>query len=425
MAHGRSSKVLVLLALLTLGGCREPDVAWEQAPPQSPEAPGVEPWATRADSRIAPDNTATLIVLLVLAPWGLIAGWSLYWWLEHQKRALAERTFDPRSPLTNGYAVIVGQVELEQGATGAAIQVVIRQRGRDWKGKHGWHHSWTETSREVRVRPFWVRTFTGERVRVEPDDRVLLRDDLSRIDRLSRFERVRYAELTPGETVHIAGSLFGAGARTPGDAYRAMTQEPVLRPSRGAPMTVSTERPGETAQVRARLYRNWFAGAALVALTLPAVVFPTVALLALTGETVRAEPVATRHWQRYHKPKNSPGYYVQHYGLRSVQAKRGSTRVLTDECSERVWSCVNSGACPSVQYTVSALSDDVVQIGVGPQLTDGRAGLLGVLASFLVGLFPLSIFGSRPWYLRRKVVDGGKGQLPDFIAPPSGGFGPR
>ena len=425
MARGRSSKTLVLLALLTLGGCRETNVPWVPAPPQSPEARGLEAWSTPARSRVDPDTSAALIFLLALGPWTLVAGWSLYWWLEHQKRAVAERSFDARAPLANGHAVIAGQVELEQGATGPAIQVVIQQRGREWKGKHGWHHNWTETSRSVRVRPFWVRTFRGDRVRVEPDDRVMLRDDLSRIERLSRFDRVRFAELTPGETVHIAGSLFGANAQGPGGAYRAMNQEPVLRPSRAAPMVVSTERPGETAQSRARHYRNWFVGAALVALALPAVVFPTASLLGLTGETVRAQPVATRHWQRYHKPKNRPGYYVQHYGLRSVAREGDRARVLTDECSEEAWSCVTAGACPSLQYTVSALSDEVVQIGVGPQLTDGRVGLLAVLAGLLALLYPLSVLGSRPWYLQRKVVDGEKGPLPDFVAPSSGGFGPR
>jgi hypothetical protein len=425
MAHARASKSLLLLALLTLGACREADVPWEPAPPQSPESPGLDAPSTLARSRINPDTSAALIFLLALGPWTLVAGWSLYWWLQHQKRAVAERSFDARAPLANGHAVIAGQVELEQGATGPAIQVVIQQRGREWKGKHGWHHNWTETSRAVRVRPFWVRTFRGDRVRVEPDERVMLRDDLSRIERTSRFDRVRFAELTPGETVHIAGSLFGANAQGPGGAYRAMTQEPVLRPSRAAPMVVSTERPGETAQARAKHYRNWFVAAALVALALPVVVFPTASLLGLTGETVRAQPVATRHWQRYHKPKNRPGYYVQHYGLRSVQREGDRTRVLTDECSEEAWSCVNAGACPTVQYTVSALSDEVVQIGIGPQLTDGRVGLLATLAGLLALLFPLSVLGSRPWYLQRKVVDGEKGPLPDFVAPSSGGFGPR
>lgn len=425
MTHGRSYKTLGLLVLLTLGGCREAAVPWEPAPVQSPEAPGLDALSTLPRSRIKPDTSSALIFLLALGPWTLVAGWSLFWWLQHQKSAVAERSFDARAPLRNGHTVIVGQVELEEGASGPAIQVVIQQRGREWKNKHGWHHNWTETSREVRVRPFWVRTFQGERVRVEPDERVVLRDDLSRIERSSRFDRVRFADLMPGETVHITGSLFGANAQPPGGAYRAMTQEPVLRPSREAPMVVSTERPGESAQARARHYRNWFVGAAIVALALPAVVFPTAALLGLTGETVRAQPVATRHWQRYHKPKNRPGYYIQHYGLRSVQREGGRDRVLTDECSEAAWSCVNAGACPSVQYTVSALSDEVVQIGVGPQLTEGRGVLLGVLAGLLALVFPLSVFGSRPWYLQRKVVDGAKGPLPDFIAPSSGGFGPR
>lgn len=404
-------------ASLALAGCMEPDAEWIPAPPQSPEARGLDPSETIARSRIDGDTTAALLFFFVVLPCGLVGAWSLFWWVQHRKRAAVERGFDPKAPLVNGHAVIVGQVELEPGATGPAIQLAIQQEGKDIKGKHGWSHSWSERSREVRVRPFWVRRFTGELVRVEPDERVVLRDELSRVERRSYAERVRFAELTPGETVHVSGSLFGANPSGMGAAYRVAATEPVLRPSRIGPMVVSTERPGATSDERARFYRSWLVGVAALALALPTVVFPTVALLGLTGETVRAVPGATRQWQVYRKPKNRPGYYVQHYGLRSVREDGGRAQVLTDECSAAVWSCVQSGACPEVRYTVSALSDGVVQIGVGGQITDGRAIVLGLVAAALLLIYPISVFGSRPWYLRRRIVDTGTGKLPDFIAP--------
>lgn len=407
----------MLWASLALTGCMEPDAEWIPALPQSAEAGGLDPSATIARSRIDGDTTAALLFFFAVLPCGLVGGWSLFWWVQHRRRAAAERAFDPKAPLANGHAVIVGQVELEPGATGPAIQLAIQQEGKDIKGKHGWSHSWTERSRAVRVRPFWVRRFTGELVRVEPDERVVLRDDLSRVVRRSYAERVRLAELTPGETVHVTGSLFGANLSGMGAAYRAAATEPVLRPSRVGPMLVSTERPGATSDERAAFYRAWLVGVAVLALALPTVVFPTVALLGLTGHTVRARPAATRQWQVYRKPKNRPGYYVQHYGLRSVREAGGGAQVLTDECSAAVWSCVQSGACPEVRYTVSALSDGVVQIGVDAQLTDGRAIVLGLVAAALLLVYPFSVFGSRPWYLRRRIVDTGTGKLPDFIPP--------
>lgn len=412
MARGGLPGALVLATFLTLGGCREPAEEWEPAPPQSVEAPGLDPGQTHSRSRLDAEGTAVLLLLFVAAPFGLVAGWSLLWWRLHRRRAAAERAFDPKGRLADGPAVILGQVEPEEGASGPAIQRVIWQRGREWKGKHGWQHQWRETSRAVRVRPFRVRLFTGERVRVEPDERVVLRDDLSRVEPASRFERVRFAEVTPGETVHVTGTLSGAARQGMGPAYRAAADEPVLRPSRLAPMVVSTERPGETSERRAGFYRRWLVAVALLALALPVVVFPTVTLLALTGEAVGARPVATRHWQVYHKPKNGRGYYVQHYALRSVREEGGRARVLTDECSAAAWSCVRSGACPEVRYTVSALSDDVAQTGDGPQLTDGRAALLGFVALVLLVAFPIAAFSTRPWYLRRKLVEGGAGQLP-------------
>jgi len=417
MARGQAAGTLVLWASLAMTGCIEPDADWVPAPPQSADARGLDPSDTIASSRIDGDTTAALLFFFVVLPCGLIGGWSLFWWLQHRKRAAVERAFDPKAPLANGHAVIVGQVELEPGATGPAIQLAIQQEGKDIKVKHGWSHSWTERSREVRVRPFWVRRFTGELVRVEPDERVVLRDDLSRVERRSHAERVRFAELTPGETVHVSGSLFGANPSGTGAAYRAAATEPVLRPGRIGPMVVSTERPGATSSERAAFHRGWLVGVAVLALALPTVVFPTVALLGLTGQTVRARPAATRHWQVYHKPKHGYGYYVQHYGLRSVREVGGGAQVLTDECSEAVWSCAQSRACPEVRYTVSALSDGVVQIGVDGQLTDGRAILLGVVAAALLLAYPFSVFGSRPWYLQRRIVDSGTGKIPDFIPP--------
>jgi hypothetical protein len=408
-------------AVVALAGCFEPTTPWEPAPPQTVVERAIEPRDTIAGHRINPDTTAGLLFFLWALPCGFIAGWSLLWWLHHRKRAAAERDYDPRAPLANGHRLVVGQVELEEGATGAAIALAIHQRGRDWKGKNGWHHTWTEESRALRARTFWLRLFDGTRVRVEPDDRVVLRDELSRVERTSRFDRVRYAELEPGETAHVAGTLFGV-APPVGSAYRAAASEPVMRPPRGGPMVVSTERPGDTSDGRADAYRAWLVFTAVVALVLPVVVFPTVALLGLTGQTVRATPVATRHWQVYHKPKNSPGYYVQHYAVRAERPAHGGRQVLTDECNENLWGCVQGAQCPQVRYTVSTLSDDVVQVGDGPQLTDGRAVTLGLASFVMLLLYPLTVMASRPWYHKRKIVDSGSGQLPDFVAPTPGGF---
>ncbi len=415
MAAARAQWGWVLAVVVALAGCSEPDAPWEQAPPQSAVARSLHPRATVAGARINPDTTAGLLFFLWALPCGLVAGWSLFWWLHHRKRAAAERDFDPKAPLANGHRIVMGQVELEDGAKGAAIALAIYQRGHEWKSKHGRRHTWTEESRALQARTFWLRLADGSRVRVEPGDRVALRDDLSRIERTSHTERIRYAELEPGETAHVSGVLFGV-VPAMGSAYRAAAVEPVLRPPRGERMVVSTERPGDVSDGRAGVYRAWLVGALALAVVLAATVFPSVALLELTGEAALATPVATRHWQVYRKPKNRPGYYAQHYGLRSERVVDGRRQVLTDECSEALWGCVRSGQCPQVRYTVSSLSDDVVQVGDGAQLTDGRAGLLALVSFALLLLFPLSATASRPWYLTRKLTDSASGRLPDFVA---------
>lgn len=405
-----------LAAVVALAGCSEPTVPWAPAPPQAEDERGLEVDATAARSRINPDATAVLLVFFWALPCSFVAGWSLLWWLHHRRRAAAERDFDPGAPLADGDRIVVGRVELEEGARGAAVALAIVQQGREWKGKHGRHHSWTEVSRSLRVRPFWLRLANGSRVRVEPGDDVVLRDELSRIERRSRTERVRHAELEPGELAHVAGSLSGVGPSV-GAGYRAAAVEPVLRRPRGGPLVVSTERPGDTADGRAVVYRGWFLAALALALALPVVVFPDVALLGLTGESVRAAPVATRHWQVRHRPKNGRSYLVSHYALRSERVAHGRRQVLTDECSLALWSCVQEGRCPRVRYAVSTLSDDVAQVGDGAQLTDGRAAALCVVFLALLVLYPLTATASRPWYLRRTLVDPGTGPLPDFVAP--------
>lgn len=416
MALRRALGWSLLLASLALAGCMESEVAWEPVPAQEAAPYPLAPRSILAASRVDPGTSAAVVFFFAVLPLGLVAAWSALWWRHHRRRAAAERALDARAPLKDGHAIVLGQVELEPGATGPAIELAIRQQGSDVRGKNGWFHRWTEYSRTVRVRPFWIRTPNGQRVRVEPDENVALHDDLSRTRRVAHFERVRSAELTVGETVHVRGTLFNASRAGLDAAYRANAAEPVLRPSRFAPMVVSTEAPGATAGLRARFYGRWLVALAALAVALPAAIFPTAALLALTGRTVLARPVATRHWQQYVKPKNRPGYYVDHYGLRSVYRGDGRDHVLADECGVEAWTCAARNACAAVPYTVSALSDEVVQVGDGAQLSDARVFLVVVSGLALLVGFGVSAFRTRPWYLKRRIVDGGSGQIPVFIA---------
>ena len=364
-----------------------------------------------AASRLSTSTTTTVVRWAVCLPLLLVGGWSLYWWLQHRRRAELERSFDAKAPLRDGFAWVLGQVELEPGDRGPAIRVAITQRGRHWRGKNGWFHDWKETSREVSVRPFWVRRFDGSRVRVEPDEGVALHDALSRMQQSSQFDRVRFAELVPGEVVHVRGTLFGV-SRAQDSAYRGGAPEPVLRPSRGTVMVVSTEPPGATSELRARHHKRWVLAAALLAVVVPMTVFPTATLLAFTGVPVTATPVATRHWQQWVKPKNSAGFWVQHYGVRATRTLEGRTQVLADECGGTTFEGVQGGMFPELPFVVSRLSDDVVQFGYGPQLTDGRAALLALFAVVLALVYPIAALSGRPWYVQRRVIDTGAGQLP-------------
>ena len=177
---------------------------------------------TLAESIIPPSQCSPLTTSLVVAlfGWVLLGGLLAYFWHRRTRHLrLAREADDAQSradrPLAAGDAVLAGTV-LDEGE-GAAVTVRIHQRGEEKSRKGRWNHEWTETHREVTARPFHVVLASGERVRVEPDERVFLVDKLDGITKDPEGnKRCRSATLTRDERVYVTGTLVRAPNPPPG-----------------------------------------------------------------------------------------------------------------------------------------------------------------------------------------------------------------
>ncbi len=407
-----------LLALLAVTGCKTTTAEWQPLPARYVSgAPGQLPFGpddreALDHDRIASDTSTTLADLFVHAPYGLMFVIAAVMAFRHRKRGMMEAASNPTAPLVDGPSVVFGTVERDPSWNGPVIRLDVEQSGSEWQHKGAWHHRWAETRRTLHKRPFVVVRDDGVRVQVDPDDRVVVCDEPD-IVRHSYAMRTRVASIEPGQRVHVSGVLEGAALASPHTqmAYRGAQGMPTMRAPGGDRMVISNEAPGEATLKRMRFHRNWAIGFAAVFAFCATVVMPAFELLSFTGDTVWATPVAVRDWREWHKPRNSAGYWVNRWSVRATWDDHGTPRTVEDDCGEAYHQCVVSGACAQVPYVVSSVAPHWHQIGRYPQLTVGRAVVLGILALILLITYPATVFSSRPWYMKKRVVDGGSGRL--------------
>lgn len=416
----RTLRSLLLASTLSLAACGT-NAEWRpiglaQVGCQTP-APDALPFD--ADGRDALDHdrvsSATserLADLFVHVPYALIFALAAFFAWHHNRRAVMEQSSNPTAPLTDGPAVILGTVEADPTWQGPVVRLDIHQTGTEWCNKGAWHHQWRETSRALNRRPFVVVRDDGVRVQIEPDERVILHDETDTV-RHDLTTRTRVAAIEPGQRVHVSGTLVGASLAqgSAGGAYRSGFGAPSLRAPSIGRMVISNERPGAAALARMRFHRGWVIGIATLFAFVAAVVMPAYELLSLSNDLAWATPSDVRNWREWHKPKNSSGYWVYRWSVRGVWDDHGTVRTLEDDCGEGYFNYVTQNPCARVPYTVSTIAPSWHQIGAGPQLTVGRCIILGLLCLVVVIAYPASVFASRPWYEKKRVVDSGNGRL--------------
>ncbi|HTN89253.1 MAG TPA: hypothetical protein VL242_36495 [Sorangium sp.] len=315
---------------------------------------------------------------------------------ERRAAAQAEASFRPDVELAPGEAVVMGTVEREQGAD-VAVRVEVEQEGTEAESSGVWSHEWSETNRKVRVHPFYLRHASGARVRVEPDEDVMLVDALRAIDEDHAVQRVD--ELVPGEQVFAVGELRRApDPEAPTQGYRERAQGYLLvPPSYGRPMLLSSEPLGQRFARRAAFHLRWAVAVAAAALAFNAVFAPFHARRWL-GETVTVS--VTQLHENEEDDENT------HYEV-SMRAADGAA--LSDEVSHADFVRLRGLERIKARYVPSWRSASTV----GPDVTVHSAAYIALpLFGALALAYVLRAHSTRPWY-EQKLVEQGSGKLPD------------
>ncbi|MCC6521941.1 MAG: hypothetical protein IT373_04710 [Polyangiaceae bacterium] len=355
---------------------------------------------------LPPAWSAAAVLLCALPYLGALVG-ALRRARRHGRTARSEeRSFDPEAMLVAGDVVVTGRVEYAEGAE-LAVRVEVVQSGTESESSGSWSHSWTERARRVRVHPFYLRLASGERVRVEPADDALLVDALDGMVLVNRTERIRTAELSPGEQVFVRGTL-GRGADPEGERYRS-GRALVLRATPGHRMLVSSEPLGARFRKRQRTYRRW-AVAALVCLCAVQASFFSFHALAFGGRTVPGTVEARRAIER----TDSEGDPYTDYEVDVLVALPDAPSLrFTEEVSEGDYALAAEGSPVAVRHVQAVPS--LAELGTGGTVHGVRFALVLPLGLAFYSIYAGARRRSRPWYLR-PVKDTGSGQLPDVPA---------
>ncbi len=350
------------------------------------------------------DPTASIVLTaFALAVWLTLLGTALALKLRYMRRAARARAaFDPNARLEPGEAILLGEVEHARGEE-VAVRVEVTQDGTEAESSGSWSHSWTERDRKVRVRPFYLRHASGQRIRVEPPERVLLVDDMDGCIRVNLAERVRIAELTPGEKVFAHGALTPSTdpeARPGGHGYRDAVFGLVLRPLRGGEMLLSSRPLGEPYERRAGRHEvaAWLLGILLAGLV---VVHGSYLLRCAAGERSAGAIVEKKVIE--HKDDDGTSYYY-----RLWIALDGSKDVLTEDVKQSLYRRLEVGQRLPLVLVRFWLARS--QLGARPTVALA-APLVALILAFIAFMFyTISARQTIGWW-EGPLEEGGSGKL--------------
>jgi hypothetical protein len=322
----------------------------------------------------------SLLVVLGVGT-GVIGGLCVYAWLmraRHLRGAAAEVEADAGGPLRPGPATVAGEVV--GGGGGAPVVVRIHERGLDYSIKNSRQHDWIEERREVIVRPFRMALPSGETIRVEPDERLLLAHPLDGLEG-GLGHRARVSVLRAGTRVRVTGTLVpdpDPHHRHKGQAAPAL----LLRPPPRGRMVIASESLADHHRDRARRYRKVGLLTLVLLLLSHGLLFSRYEALAIFGHIVE-KPIETRSTHVRLQPPN------------------GSSSPRHDEV-------VETKRVDNVRFLIA-----------GPFEKRGGSASLGILTvvAYLFFVMTFLLFGTLPhaigrrWWEVRRLVEGGRGPL--------------
>lgn len=289
--------------------------------------------------------------------------------------------------LAAGPQVLVGEVVVDEGDApepGVAIRVASMQQlcGQEVR----------ELERKTAAGPFYLRTATGEHVRIEPGASPVLAAELEPLPfEPGRFLRTRFAKLRSGERAIVAGYLHrGFNPRGAG-TYRAAEGGWVLSPRRGESLWISGAALASVFAKKARFFAAYAAAFALWLVAAQALFAPFYRLAGQEPERCVVDALVTDH-ALHRNPAYVTGKCSDGPPL-SETARPGLVELVeANGTSEVVLSRVRSGR--------------LTMLGPVPTVSYVRFALLVVLGS-LAFVIARAVSGtsSKAWYERRRFVE--------------------
>jgi hypothetical protein len=312
--------------------------------------------------------------------------------------ARADASFQPDAALVPGDAVVMGTVERERGAD-VAVRVEIEQEGTETENSGLWSYNWIETGRKVRVHPFYLRHASGRRIRVEPDEDVMLVDAMDGVIRVDLTKRVCVAELVPDEEIFAIGELrLAPDPEAPLWGYRERAEGYLLVPPRGRSMLLSSEPLGTRFARRAAFHLRWAVIAAVAALTFNAL-FASFHARRWLGKTVDVRVTQLRQYE----DSDDDDHF-------QVTMRDADNFIFSDEVSRSDFSRLREGDTIQARYVSSWRS----ATAIGPDATaHSRAYFAVPLLGVIALAYLLRARSTRPWYDHKKLVEMGSGRLAD------------
>lgn len=278
------------------------------------------------------------------------------------------------------------------------VRVAIEQSNGLALGRSGPADRWTETSREVTAKPFYLTLASGERLRVVPDQHVIPAELRAHAEPIGPGERRRLAEVHAGDEVFVTGVLRrepDPAAETGG--YRGGGTAPVLRRAPRQRMLISRDLPERRFQQAAGFYGHVAVLLTLATLMVQGALFLGFNLLHASGEPVIAE---VEDLARFGRGRTGKVYA-------RFRERAGSEPVrMQDRVDLSTYAALEArGFGAPVPFLLSPRNPALHQIGTEPRLhTWKAAALVGLWIGGLL-LYRNAARRRLPWYTQRKLFE--------------------
>jgi hypothetical protein len=322
-------------------------------------------------------------------------GFALWRTVHHNRAAKRYRKLAAPSQLSKAVRALRGIVAIGDGIP-FAVRVELHQHGRTRTHKKQTYHEWHETSRQVDVRPFHVRTTDGSLVQVDAGATALLCIPFQRTSG-DADDRVLVAQLGDGQEVTVVGRVFERAAGRSASIYRGGTAPTLLvRAPANERLVISTRPVAEAFRARMNLHARWLAIAVITAVVVHLAILSPYHVRQFVGEKTTVLVAA----KRISGSGKSTTYLVE--------TRRESGSFLPEQAASlRCYEAIRPG--DRIEAVIVPGNPWGMQLG-GKATAHMVSLMISAAAALIVaGVYRLQLRTKGPWFLRKRVDMRGKG----------------